>query len=555
MALKVMSTTKKGAKGFQVERQVLNSFKRASVKSEGICMNFATFVHGQTLNIISTWADLDLFDFIRGHYHDFSQRAVQFTPYHLFEQTRCLANALHFLHDELDIEGPVSCAHLDLKLENILVEWQPVDKNKSTSKKSVEKPVGLWKINDFGISILRDQDSHKRSTRAAKLAPGDVNEMYRELSSVPSPRPAGAFLAPEKNVSKASDMWSLGCIVSMVLAFVLGGPEMAGELQRLRKEGYINDYFYYDEPPTVKPEVKEWFREQARSPDYQKLKSCISHCQSLVFDLLSVDKINRPIAQKAMDLLRDIRNESEEVPLPWTPKPGNPYRDLEEHQYPTSRISEDWGRRTPSPVRFSFNPGPVQIPFNLGPVQIPFNPGPVQIPFNPGPAQIPPNPGPVQIPPNPGPVQIPFRPSPDFVEKGSPPIGDLMFWNLSPIDRKLSWTPSSALLRLETPPAAFQACIASSGEKVGFVSKSVTYIYDLSRPGPLDEKWKLEAGRVERISQKDVYSACRKLPSLPGREWTSALIAGPFVALLSESTKSTSYDVSCYHSCRLNFIC
>ena len=497
MALKVMIATRKGNNSFKVERDVLNKFKQASNKSEGISMNFATFVHGQTLNIISTWADTDLFNFLRGKYSGFYERARRLTPRHLFEQTRCLANALHFLHDELDIGGPVSCAHLDLKLENILVEFQPADTSGGGTKRDDEVPAGLWKINDFGISVLRDKDEHTRHQAAALLTPGDVNAMYRESSSVPSPRGDAAFMPPESNVSTKSDMWSLGCIISMVLAFVLGGPEMTGELHGCRKSGYKNDCFYVrsedeQESPYIKPEVSDWFAQQTESPDFVKLRPCISHTADLVFRLLDIEKSKRPKATEAVTDLKTIRNLSENLPLPWSPKPDNSYDNLEDDQYP---------KRHPPPRDSS-------------------------------------------------PVAAPHEPLGDTQTRPPPfnPLTDpAATTDRLRITRTSSKIPHNAVLQLETPPNVLQATLSASGDRVGFVSRSTAWIYDLSSLGNLNQSWKPETDNADRIYQQSMLSSRQTFPCPDGRKWTSGHIAGSFIALLSETTNNQASQVRGHH--------
>lgn len=286
------------------------------MRNENIMMSFATFEHGSQFNIISPLANLDLHTFLHGDYEDFHQRSTDLTRHYLFKEVWCLAVALKFLHEGLVLSsGRVSCAHLDLKPENILVVWSP--QRASTAQGSPhaddDKPVGMWKISDFGISVVRPLVT-------GHLTAGDV---IREKSLRP-PRDPGPFQPPEmqrhrgQGVTTSSDMWSFGCIIAMVLAFALNGPEKVKELYSCRREGYSDDYFYTDGPdgPKVKPEIKMWLRAQIELDNYERHRSWITKCVELVQCLLTIDKRQRQLdSQHAGDSLWEICIITRDLPI------------------------------------------------------------------------------------------------------------------------------------------------------------------------------------------------------------------------------------------------
>jgi serine/threonine protein kinase len=499
MALKVFENPNNSAtRGFKLERDIFQLLRKASLRSEGICMNFATFEHGRTLNIISTWADLDLFGFLIGTYDDYPDRARHFTPWHLFEQTRCLAKALLFLHEELDIDGPITCAHLDLKPENVLVEWQMDSEDDGGAATSSKRPAGLWKINDFGISTVRSRDTHTGSGAGSRLTPGDMLENFlRERSSISAPRDSGAFLPPEmkrhfgkksegtsSHVSKESDMWSLGCILAMVLAFTLDGPEMAAELYACRHEGYEDDYFYFDQPPRIKPEVETWFEVQLVSSKYVTQRLWISECQKLFQCLTEIERGKRPSAKNASDDLQKIRNLAGAT-LPWSNMPNRPYPSQGERRYPQS---------TPSRSAAGYNV----------------------------------------------PIQPSFPPTSSNDNVLEPQITGLRHLSLSTTRTRQgseSWISDS--IRLEVPTKMVQASLSPDGRRVCLVGQILAYMYDLGQ-----SMWNTRPAEGERMSRKDARGAFRELPAPAGREWTSALLAGSFVVLMSASIRGTGNDVS-----------
>jgi serine/threonine protein kinase len=233
------------------EHKSLKSFKRCLEGNKNIMLSYTSFGHGSDFTIISPLADLDLHTFFEGKYRDFPTRSRGFSPAHLLYGASCLAGALSFLHEGLQpvgISGKIYCAHLDLKPENILVVWNNIE------------PAGRWMVHDFGTSKIKEKSSPQT------LALGDL---LRQFSLTQPRRTPGPFQAPEverakeKVVGTESDIWSLGCILAVVLSFALGGPSHVTQLFNSRvQEGVIedNDYFYEkkDNKVVLKGKVVRW---------------------------------------------------------------------------------------------------------------------------------------------------------------------------------------------------------------------------------------------------------------------------------------------------------
>ncbi|KAH8744638.1 kinase-like domain-containing protein [Hyaloscypha finlandica] len=156
-----------------------------------------------------------------------------------------LLDALVFLHTALKTNtGKGVCLiHRDLKPSNILVF-------KRGSKEEV------WKLSDFGESeVLNQHPTEKR--RLFGLSVGATQLPSQEDSTNSSMRPlrTGPFLAPEtktkresnvSNVRAKSDVWSMGCILTILLAFLRDGSRTIEEFQR-RRTGPTdgrNDFFF-----------------------------------------------------------------------------------------------------------------------------------------------------------------------------------------------------------------------------------------------------------------------------------------------------------------------
>ncbi|KAJ5668872.1 hypothetical protein N7462_009942 [Penicillium macrosclerotiorum] len=172
----------------------------------------------------------------------------------IYHRGVALAGALAFLHHGLT---NMSCYHLDLKPKNILVY------DRST-------PNEVWKIADFGLSSVR--------VNATLQSNGDSTM----ATGVP-----GTYLAPEcavtgEKVSALSDVWSFGCIFSLVLTFMMQGCPGIENFKERRGREPNGDTFYTDPArPHISPAVTRWF-------DYLK-DSRQSLDQSPIFQIDSVD--------------------------------------------------------------------------------------------------------------------------------------------------------------------------------------------------------------------------------------------------------------------------
>ena len=327
---RITAKTEAGKLNFDTELRALKYFTTCLTNNDNIMQSFASFIHGSTFIILSPWADgrdLHLFltrpDEILENYMSKSHR---FSPDNLLTEAYNLAGALDFLHNRfVSPRGKkLRCAHLDLKPENVLVAFPP-------DSRASEAPVGRWKISDFGLSKVEEAVTEGRvipvakDDQAASMAPGNI---ARELSIQPPTRGAGAFQPPEVQntgpvkVSTRRDVWSYGCILAMVLAFALKGPEEVKEQTRKRDTSGVDDFFYrrahrhsrtpgpsphlsYMIDAEIKPPVRRWL-EQAHRLAGEQHGQWIQHTSDLIFALLDVNVTSRPEINAAVDTLNTI---------------------------------------------------------------------------------------------------------------------------------------------------------------------------------------------------------------------------------------------------------
>ncbi|OSS48590.1 hypothetical protein B5807_06932 [Epicoccum nigrum] len=133
-----------------------------------------------------------------------------------------IVEALDFLHDKLEV------MHLDIKPENILVFEkgfsQPDNPNLDQSKLAL-------KLTDFGLSRKINGKHRTGHTRI------EANNGVSQSSATPAPRSSGTYQGPEIQArdssfaSRKSDVWSIGCVALMMMAFIINGPDEVTKLQ------------------------------------------------------------------------------------------------------------------------------------------------------------------------------------------------------------------------------------------------------------------------------------------------------------------------------------
>jgi serine/threonine protein kinase len=155
-----------------------------------------------------------------------------------------LLDALVFLHTALKpgTGEDICLVHGDLKPQNILV----------FNKNSAEE---VWKLNDFGESeVMNRYPPTKRVTRFL-FNPAQPFSQEDHTNSGARQIRTGPFLAPETKTTKESnignnraksDVWSMGCILTILLSFLSDGTTSIRGFQKRRAggSGGRNDCFY-----------------------------------------------------------------------------------------------------------------------------------------------------------------------------------------------------------------------------------------------------------------------------------------------------------------------
>ncbi len=303
----------KTKRSFEAEGTTIKTFLQAERSHKHILVTKASLEWGGTYSLFFDLAKYNLSEY-------FEDRTILFpTPKDkmaVFEQIAGLAGALAYLHDELRIGSTgeqLRCYHLDLKPDNILVFY--------------ERGSSIWKISDFGISIIRRISSAPSETHPRPFLRRIFKDERpnKDLSSgVGNPRPGGTYTAPEAiektaRVTRASDVWSLGCIIALVLTFLDNQCTGIRDFENQRMIERQDDWFIDISSPQMprgipymlRSSVATWLVDltyKARRRSHTEGKTVELTVRLLLEKMLLVDPKKRLLAKGVEEELRDIQS-------------------------------------------------------------------------------------------------------------------------------------------------------------------------------------------------------------------------------------------------------
>jgi serine/threonine protein kinase len=506
------------------EQKNLKAFKRCLEQNKNIMQSFTAFLHGSDFTIISPLADLDLLTYFKGRYPDFDSRSRGFTPAHLLNGAACLAGALRFLHEGLQpvgISEKIYCAHLDLKPENVLVIWP----------KGPNEPAGRWLVHDFGTSKIKE-GRHSRSSTTL-VAPGDF---IRHFSPTEATRTPGAFQAPEvqatteRVVGTESDMWSLGCILAVVLAFAVGGPPSVTKLANSRShEEFIDDYFYIKDGNrfSLKDKVSTYLKSLASGPGGN---TWIKETLDLIYKTLVENPHSRPSAKVVQDTLATIyrrQDQSLSDPCFWIPKElPCPPPELAPRVGPPERLMGPEGQARLERVGRGETPNPHRRGPDLPNVIVRSPTMPNQgFEEQPGLEVVSPT-SPLSSPRSGSMSQ--WQSDVESIHRESRILSSGISRNSSISTRPVSLTEDVTFIRLLVPKHTFKSIICPQSCHVAFLSKKQTSIMRL-----LDNDW--TSSQKCSILNAGYLQACTKDCPDPF-EWDDGCMSGPYMVLRVKRT-------------------
>ena len=235
-------------------------------------------IGSQDFSILSEFADRgDLQQFLTNpssKYKDYRDRII--------DEAANIAHALDFLHKNFHVDGNHRpCYHLDLKPANILI----FSRRSYPPEKRDE--IGEWVITDFGVSAFHERNV----TGASKTLP------RREPGTYQPPEIDTSLGSPSVNAK--GDIWALGGILCMVLAFILAGNR--GVEQHVQQRSFTavgpqEQDFYYEILRQTKPKAILKRKVQAWLLEIEHSSTGMTWMIDLIRECLNVDEHERPDA-------------------------------------------------------------------------------------------------------------------------------------------------------------------------------------------------------------------------------------------------------------------
>ncbi|KAG9570809.1 hypothetical protein KCU71_g1142, partial [Aureobasidium melanogenum] len=252
LARKDFRIAAQGRESFEKEWETMQQILQARDLHANIMRTFASLKLDSQLSIFYPLATCNLAEYLdnsKGFSASFCDRLKSGAGLYeakrkLFIQVRDLAEALKTLHQFQNRDATMaSCFHMDLKPENILVCVQ-------------DDSSEIWKLSDFGISRvekIKDRASNVRITL-------DLDRVFVQNRNEPHPQVTapgggGTYMAPEAQYLKSKitnkcDVWSLACVVLLVMSFAHRGPEEVKSFKKgLSRGGKGSDWFFVAQTP------------------------------------------------------------------------------------------------------------------------------------------------------------------------------------------------------------------------------------------------------------------------------------------------------------------
>jgi serine/threonine protein kinase len=205
----------------------------------------------------------------------------------------------------------------------------------------------VWKISDFGMARVKLRD-----TGGSRDKERDFNSWFvqRQKPSEPTPSPTlnphgeGTYLAPEslaaiRSMKASSDVWSLGCVLSVLFVYLEDGADGVVQYREERldhpKADGIDRFFLRDKgfgPVRPHPVVEHWHRKlvlaakQRDATEGAALEYMLGFLGNSVFQ----DQTKRCSAREAGNKLRQTFQSYSSLPGETSSKPpGNSFTLME----------------------------------------------------------------------------------------------------------------------------------------------------------------------------------------------------------------------------------
>lgn len=164
-----------------------------------------------------------------------------------------LARGVDFLHTGMEKSNTI-CYHMNIRPRNILI-FQETQGGETRY---------IWKLSDFDLAHIVTRPLGKDDETGESFNWSDDSEPVLNWQG------EGSYLGPESlsstpSMTEKSDVWSLGCVISIVFAYLEGGSEGVTQYGEMRSQHRASDgydrFFLHGTvftPIKINPVVKSW---------------------------------------------------------------------------------------------------------------------------------------------------------------------------------------------------------------------------------------------------------------------------------------------------------
>ena len=220
----------------------------------------------------------------------------------------------------------LQCYHLDLKPQNILVFGTGDDQ--------------IWKLSNFGMSQIKQiqprESQHESKHHLLDRIFQSTKPEDDPSSGVDNSRYGGTYAAPEakeksETVTRKSDVWSLGCVITLVNTYLHDQSQGIKQFQSRRASNRSQDWFFDPEALTTGSDnsdilhssVVSWFetlRRGASGRGEQEARSITSTLDLLRNKIFLLDEEKRLSAKQLEDELGTLEYSfTKQIPISKSP--------------------------------------------------------------------------------------------------------------------------------------------------------------------------------------------------------------------------------------------
>ncbi|GAW21188.1 hypothetical protein ANO14919_107060 [Xylariales sp. No.14919] len=279
-------------KDFEEELDRYKEILSSAIKCDNVLLIYGAIESssGSTFSLLMPKAEYNLYQYM-DHYGCDHTKSIENMARHM-SYAAGMARGVAHLHNGIEIPGrqKLECFHMDLKPANVLV-FHEHDKI-------------IWKISDFGLSRTKTFPGGSRST-ARSLAPSPTTNRAGE----------GTYLAPEsesdRGMTEKSDVWSLGCIISVLCVWLQKGRNGVKEYTKSRTESNNGDssrFFSHKRFSRVKPnpQIAQWHKKLISGEGDKDIRDSLEYILKYLEDkVLLIDGTSRVRAGKIKERLEN----------------------------------------------------------------------------------------------------------------------------------------------------------------------------------------------------------------------------------------------------------